>query len=203
MDDFKKLLMSLQETTKNSLNYVLPQDIAESKLKILAFIIDLDIDFFIAPIMECILHALLNLHTEAVLDDEDMMLSDKYAAFINKVLTVSKEPINGQMIHNLIIILFILSAYLNESKSCTLASTIFNTWGSAKGNCEAFLMLFEPTLDQIYHNESGLSFKLSNWKIGRIYKAILKWLTNKIDAFSSSGISIKILEDLYIKTNVS
>jgi hypothetical protein len=64
-------------------------------------------------------------------------------------------------------------------------------------------MLFEPTLDQLYHNEFGLSYKMSSWKVAKVYKAMFKWLSDKIDIFSVNGVKFDTLQSIYKSVTVS
>ena len=66
-------------------------------------------------------------------------------------------------------------------------------------------MLLEPALDEFYHNELGIKYEISHWKITKAFNSLFKWLIEKIDVFSISGIKFEALVTLYnaikVKTN--
>lgn len=154
-------------------------------------------------IFECIKYTLMHNLTENILDDNNMLLFDGFNMLIKKILSLSKEmPEGPQMIEDLIIILIVLSVYLYESKCAELANWLFNCW-SINHNSEAFLIVLEMTMSQIYSNELELTHKFTSWQISKIFNSIFKWLIKKVPMFSIAGIKLTTVENLYKSMLVS
>lgn len=162
----------------------------------------LGLEATIGFVVEIIMDTLLKSVLECDLEAEEYKLAESFAYVVKRILSVSRETKDGEMIHNLIIVLLVLSSCLNEKEAGYLATTVFTSWSVKKGDCEAFFVLFEPTLDQVYHNELGLAYQLSHWKIAKIFRAMFRWLTNKLDTFLVAGVKFETLESLYINTKV-
>lgn len=168
----------------------------------LVVILYVDLDVTKPFIIECILYTLCKILKENAMENPEFMIPESYRVLIQKILSISREIKDGEMIHNLIQILVILAGYLEESKTCSLATSILNSLNAKKDHCEAFFVLLEPTFDQVYNNDLNLMYKLSPWKISTIYKALFKWLTNKIDTFSTCGVKFETLQSIFTATRV-
>lgn len=140
--------------------------------------------------------------TENALEDDNPLISEVYDQLVKKVLSLSQEVRDGQMIEDLITIIIILSSYINESKVAALATSVFHCC-SVNRNSEAFFILLETSLAQVYSNELELGYKLSSWKASKILKALFKWLTAKIDTFSVAGVKFATVLSLYNSMKVS
>lgn len=84
--------------------------------------------------IECIQFTLLNNTPENVLENQELMIPENLTLLVQKILSLSRETKDGEMIHNLILILLILSAYVTEPKALSLATSIFTSCSAKKGD---------------------------------------------------------------------
>ena len=138
-----------------------------------------------------------------MLENPDYEIPESLGLIIKKVLSLSRNTTDGEMIHNLIVLLLVISAYTTEPKASSLATSIFNSWSANRNDTEAFFTLLEPCLDHLYHNELELSFKMSSWKIAKAFKAVLKWLIDSMDKFSHAEVKFDTLLGLYTNLKVN
>jgi hypothetical protein len=120
IDRFNKFLKKIQKSEEL---FTIPQQLMQSKNSIKS----IGLDFIKEYVVEAIQYALCTLHSEGVMQDDQLRVAERYKDLVVQLLTVCKETTDGQMIHNLIIILFILASYLDDHHSCALASSIFNS----------------------------------------------------------------------------
>lgn len=78
-------------------------------------------------VIEVIADTVLKSVSEGALEAEEYKLAESFAYVIKRILSVSRETKDGEMIHNLIIVLLVLSSCLNEKEAGYLATTIFTS----------------------------------------------------------------------------
>lgn len=97
------------------------------------------------------------------------------------------------MSEKLVNIMIVLSMYLEERLACALFHIIFE---SNKQSLE----FLNVSLNKLYKNKIALPYEVSKWKITKVYKAVFKWLTVKLDSFSINGVTFEVLEQIYKST---
>ena len=100
----------------------------------LQFKIKIDLENTKSVIIDCIKFTLLNNISENTLGNKDFYVPESLTLLIQKVLSLSRETKDGEMIYNLMIILFILSTVLPEKKSFSLLNSIFTSCTARKGD---------------------------------------------------------------------
>ena len=195
-DDFILLIQTIVSDEGIDL-YKIEQKLIDLQSNIFnSFLDDKILNYGKKYIFECIKFTLTHNLTNSLLEDNNTLLFDGFNMLIKKILSLSNEITEGpQMIEDLIVILVILSLYLYEPKGGELANWLFNWW-SSNHNSDAFFIVLEMTLSQVYSNELDISCKLSNQQIAIIFKSIFKWLIKSVSMFAIVGVKITIIENL-------
>jgi hypothetical protein len=90
-------------------------------------LISTDLEITKSYVIECIQFTLVNNTPESVLENNDLMIPENLTLLVQKILSLSRETKDGEMIHNLILILMLLAAYVTEQRACSLATSIFTS----------------------------------------------------------------------------
>ena len=94
----------------------------------------IDLENTKAIFVDCIKFTLLNNISENLLGNQNALIPQSLVLLVQRILSLSRETKDGQMIENLLIILFVLSPYLEESTAVSFANSIFTSCTAKKGD---------------------------------------------------------------------